>query len=120
MEKYVFVYGTLKEGHYNHYLLQSANAKLVEKNVKIDDFQMRSFGSFPCVRSKKDSFIIGDVYEIDEAGLNLLDSLEIPYGYVREIVKAKINKETKKCYVYSILDRKVFDLLPIVNTGIWE
>lgn len=120
MEKYVLVYGTLKEGHYNHYLLESANAKLVQKNVRLDNYEMRSFGSFPCIRSKKDSFFIGDVYEIDESGIKILDSLEIPYGYVREIVSVEINKEKKKCYVYSILDKKIFNALSIVKTGIWE
>jgi len=82
----VFVYGTLKQGYGNNILLRD-QAFLGENVTKFPVFDMTSEG-IPFVHPEGSSFIKGEMYEIDEACLERVDSLEgHPNWYKREEVE---------------------------------
>jgi gamma-glutamylaminecyclotransferase len=75
----VFVYGSLKKGFYNHYLIKGA--QFVTTAVTTDsDYEMVSMGAFPGVykgTTVNCRFqIAGEVYEVDDDQLEELDRLE--------------------------------------------
>lgn len=79
----VMVYGTLKRGFGNHYLLEGSQY-LGDAEVNA---AMYSMGGFPAIILGGDSTIKGEVYEVDGVTLRQLDSLEgYPGWYDRELV----------------------------------
>jgi gamma-glutamylcyclotransferase (GGCT)/AIG2-like uncharacterized protein YtfP len=93
MNHLVFVYGSLKRGYGNHYILDRS-AKFVARTRTVGrSYYMVSFGPFPAVMKIPSSFkeefynIEGEVYEVDEQTLMSLDALEgNGYLYTREKV----------------------------------
>lgn len=99
----VFVYGTLKAGHYNHefYLGGNDGVEYLGRCYITGDYTMYSNGAFPMVCKGDDPdatrHIVGEVYEVDEATLDALDALEgHPDWYRRE----KVETPWKKAWVY--------------------
>lgn len=114
----VFVYGSLRKGFGNHYLLE--NSQFV-KEATLSGFQMYSLGGFPAIthsRSKKDK-IKGEIYEVNEATLYHLDRLEgHPNFYFREAYFTD-DREIVQTY---ILDRESIEKWnsPLVKGGDWK
>ncbi len=88
--RYVFVYGTLKQGYGNNYLL--SNAKLIsDKAYTVDKFELYDVG-FPYAKfsNSKDSAVLkGELYELDSIEtFRDLDNLEgYPHHYRRKMIK---------------------------------
>lgn len=85
----VFVYGSLRAGQANHWLLRSARplGRALIRGALID------LGWYPgLVAAGAPGFVVGEVYEVDDATLADLDGLEgvhrDPPLYVREEVTA--------------------------------
>lgn len=105
--KYLFVYGTLKKGYSNNMLLR--DTEFIEKSVTIDNFNIKSFG-IPIVikpvnteMKKEAKPIIGEVYNIPQEVLDIVDLLEgHPDLYRRELTKVKLfeTQEIVDAYVY--------------------
>ena len=96
----IFVYGTLKHGHPNSYLLK--NSTYIGKATTIDKFCMYDLGAFPAVADvPKISKIEGEVYDIDRATLANLDRLEgYPNLYTRTLINVKTEKGVVAAIVY--------------------
>lgn len=71
----VFVYGSLKQGFHNNRVL--GNAEFCG-STKTDyaRYSMLDLGAFPAVIKSGDHRISGEVYEVDDDGLERLDFLE--------------------------------------------
>lgn len=71
----VFVYGTLKQGHHNHTVMQEAGGELIGPGV-VSGSRMISLGGFPGLVECDDlsSIVTGELYEVDD--VRPLDSLE--------------------------------------------
>jgi gamma-glutamylcyclotransferase (GGCT)/AIG2-like uncharacterized protein YtfP len=85
----VFVYGTLKKGYGNHYLLK--NSKFVGEATSVSNWLMIGKDmAFPYLikRDHNNGKIIkGEVYEVDEDTLKKLDILEgVPTHYKKETI----------------------------------
>uniref|UniRef100_A0A1A9WQN7 Gamma-glutamylcyclotransferase family protein n=1 Tax=Glossina brevipalpis TaxID=37001 RepID=A0A1A9WQN7_9MUSC len=104
----VFVYGTLKNGEFNHYLLTNVNngfarylgeGKTVEKYPLI--ISTRFNIPFLLDRSGWGHYVKGEVYEVDEKMMSKLDELEdYPNYYDREVQDIAMDKEVTKCWLY--------------------
>ena len=70
----IFVYGTLKRGWGNHYLIQ--DQEYVSNATTVDhSFQMYSLGGFPGVVSG-DKQITGELYKVNDLAFKYCDQLE--------------------------------------------
>ena len=70
----VFVYGTLRAGEPNHYLLD--DRALVGSVCTEATFELVSLGAFPAMIEGGGTSVVGEVYEIDPVTLAALDRLE--------------------------------------------
>ena len=84
-----FMYGSLRRGMYNHYILKD-KSKFIS-NAKISRFKLLSFGSFPAVIPSDDEndFVVGELFKItDDEVITSIDRMELNYGYKRTFTKA--------------------------------
>lgn len=90
LPKYVFVYGTLKQGYGNHRLL--SKSKLIGKGHTIPDSFTLIDGGFPWAIPNSGPFHIkGELYLVEEEGtMNSLDRLEgVPNLFDRHNVEIR-------------------------------
>lgn len=107
----LFVYGTLrKEGTANHFLL---NSTLLDSAVVLNGYSLYSFGPYPfAIRTDNDKdFIVGDIYEVEEDTLLILDD------YEGEMYKREIEK-INGFYIYVKKDN-LPESFPIIVDGDW-
>ncbi len=106
MNFYVFVYGTLRSGQPNAYLLKEAKLKLQNAWTYGSLYSTEQY--YPIlIHSSKDK-VYGDVYEVTSTQLGLLDELEGYYGanksnlYNRYIQSIYTEEEEIMAWVYTI------------------
>ena len=102
---FVFVYGTLKKGKRNHFVISDLPfTSKAETNEK--GFYLQDNGNFPyLLRTKSKKLakrIKGEVYSINDSQIAMLDRFEgVPSLYNREIIDVKLeNGAIVKAYVY--------------------
>lgn len=93
----LFVYGTLKKGYGNNYLLEMAGADFVRKSVTKHKYYMISTGIPFVIEDNKirqpeilkyKGHIVIEEYLIDKNRIHLIDELEgHPEWYTRKVVK---------------------------------
>jgi len=115
----VFVYGTLKKGRYNHYLLQGAT--YLGRTVIHGKFTMCNLTHYPGVVRASDSDdsrrpILGEVYLVSEEELAALDLLEGHPAYFR---REKILTPWKNAWMY-FLPADYKDEFAPIEDGIWD
>ena len=84
----VFVYGTLKKGYPNHRLLVDSKAKFLGQGT-LEWAAMVAWDWYPAIFREhyKLATVQGEIYEVDEVGLERLDRLEnVPNLYERQDV----------------------------------
>ena len=98
----LFVYGTLKRGYGNHYIIKKS--KFLGDFISVDKFDMSGYG-FPEIYPNKDGKRIkGEIYDLCDQDFVFTDSLEGNGSfYRREIRDFTNNKETIKAWIYIIL-----------------
>lgn len=124
----VFVYGTLKSGMSNSYLLD--NSLLVGPYQTDPEYTMVDLGHFPAVILSGSSSIKGEVYLVDQSVFEDLDSLEgYPTFYDRGLVnvyptsspEVSLSKSPSRAWMYFMMPNKLSndDLESIIDSGIW-
>jgi gamma-glutamylcyclotransferase (GGCT)/AIG2-like uncharacterized protein YtfP len=89
MNHFVFFYGSLKRGHYNHGRL--AAARFVCDAKTAPEYRLFDVGYYPAmVEDRAGISIQGEIYEVDDATLASLDRLEGHPDYYR---RERINVE---------------------------
>lgn len=92
----VFVYGTLKRGYRNHYLLEGKEGKPAYA-IGMD---MYEGPGFPFAK-EGGGIIKGELYEVERNTLERLDRLEgHPFFYRRKIKEVVCDGKKQKAYVY--------------------
>lgn len=114
--KYMFFYGTLREGEGNHRHF-IGDLKATKKNaVTKAEFTMWSNGGYPGVARGGKQQIVGDVFAIPEERIKPLDLLEgHPDYYRREFVKLEDGQDVE---MYLVVDG-VPDHPRIIKSGDW-
>ncbi len=99
---YLFAYGTLKRGHYNHELLRSA--RYVAEVTTKHPYPMVQFDEpFPYLldREGEGRRVRGELYQIDMDTLKMLDILEgCPEHYYRREIKVEAMGITVRAIAY--------------------
>ncbi len=87
----VFVYGTLRTRESRNHVLRSSDFIGNFKSLPL--YNMYDLGSFPCISNSGKTSIIGELYEVDDYTLELLDMIEgHPTFYERkEILLAELD-----------------------------
>ena len=116
--KHVAVYGTLRKGFHNNYLM--GNSRFID-TAKSDFWgTMYSNGGFPILSlDEPGSKIVAEIYEIEnEEVFSDLDSLEgYPYWYNRTIKPFNINGEVIHAWIYH---QENITGLEEVESGDWK
>ncbi len=85
MNHLVFVYGTLKQGFHNHYILE--DSEFLGSGFTVEKCAMYENGIPYIVKDEAISRIQGEIYSVDNETLEILDRLERhPEWYCREEV----------------------------------
>ena len=111
----VFVYGTLLAGESNHSLL--AHARLVTKTRTQPVFSLHDLGLFPGLVPGGRHAVPGEVYEVDEVTLAVLDRLESHPDFYRRTSIVLENGATVEAYLLTAT--QVADH-PIIASGSWR
>ena len=110
----VFVYGSLKRGEGNHWLLREDY--YVRKAITRREFDLYDLGGFPAAVAGGNNAIVGEIYDISNKTLINLDILEShPDFYKREIVTLQ---DGEQVYMY-LLNSGDVSGSPIVKSGEW-
>lgn len=84
---YVFVYGTLRKGYWNHRLLEHIDT--FDAALTVEEYKMYASG-IPYVIDERDTRIVGELYKVDEETLMYLDGLEgHPNAYERKVIEVE-------------------------------
>lgn len=110
----VFVYGTLKTGHYNNRILQRSNGIFLGEFKTEPEFTMKHLGAFPGVLTEGNTSIQGEVFEVDD--LSCLDQLE---GYPHFYDRVLIDTSYGQAWVY-YLPPEPYQDRPDIPSGVWE
>ena len=101
MKHLVFTYGSLKKGFPNHHVISEGDdSRLIVETTTTDNYDMISLGSFPAaIKQRSWSKIKGEVYEVDDFTLEILDMLESNGTlYQRELISVDFMEEPVWCY----------------------
>ena len=114
----VFVYGTLMSGCFNNVLLKQGNATLVQTGNITGE--MYDLGCFPGVKLRGTNTVKGEVWEVDQSTLSLLDRLE---------GEGRLYRRTKACvadYYRGACDVWVYEIIrepspdDLISSGDWK
>tara|TARA_Y100001938_G_C8056410_1_gene414624 strand:+ start:1095 stop:1451 length:357 start_codon:yes stop_codon:yes gene_type:complete len=116
-KRYVFVYGTLKQGRGNHRLLKSST--YVGEGITKKKYIMFKLG-IPYVSEKQEhSNIQGEIYKVTPSVMRKLDLLEgHPNWYYRKVVDIVLNDgKEKSAYIY--FNNSMNGSSLVVNNGVY-
>lgn len=115
----VFVYGSLKKGYGNHYLLTQGGAVYLGEQVITGEYRLIDFGWYPgLVRldGGEPVDVHGEVYEVSTETLAAMDLLE---GHPTFYCRSKVDTDFKKAWCY-FLPESYADEAPEVEGGNWR
>lgn len=79
------MYGTLRQGDVNHYLLEGA--EYLGEHRTLPQYRMIDLGDYPGVTTGGDTVVRGEVYVVNPTQLKRLDELEdYPHLYDRKLI----------------------------------
>lgn len=121
-QHHVFVYGTLRKGECNHFLL--SKAKLVLPHCWTYGVLYDTGEGYPCMLPHAQQRVIGEVYAVTDEELERLDELEgycgpgknNLYDRISQIVYSGNREILAQLYVYA--DDNSLDL-EIIESGDW-
>jgi gamma-glutamylaminecyclotransferase len=109
----VFVYGTLRQGEVNHYLLETA--RLCGPHTTQPHYKMFSLGAYPAVVRRGQDRIAGEVYRVDDLTMTRLDRLE---GYPKAYARRLIPTPWGRAWIY--LFRESLRGRERIPSGVWR
>jgi len=102
----VFIYGTLKQGHGNHFML--GDSEFIGNAVTEENYLLLEQGLPFLIKDTQHEYsrlIHGELYSITDKKLSELDDLEgHPYFYKRELAWVSMNDSVYHTWVYFLTD----------------
>lgn len=111
----VFVYGTLLAGESNHRHL--VHARLVAETQTLAAFSLHDLGPYPGLVRGGSHAVAGEVYEVDEVTLAILDQLEDHPRFYRRTSIVLENGTTAETY---LLTAEQVAGRPIIASTSWR
>lgn len=108
MKEKIFVYGTLRKGMYNHDLYLKDNDGFKGIGFVKGRLMTLKGKNYPALLLEGDDLILGEIYEVDNSVVDLLDELE---SYIGE---NNLNNEYNKiiCDIFNA-DGQIIDRIPV-------
>lgn len=113
MKQYLFVYGTLKKGYGNHFLLE--NSQFICNHVIKGDLTQQPYYGFPTAYPG-DNQIHGEIYAVNLDTIRRCDMLEgHPHLFKRTLTKTIDYEYDVMVYFYQGVNNG-----KLIETGVWE
>ena len=81
--------------------------------------RLYDLGAYPGLQlDTADSSVIGEVYEIDDETLKLLDEFEESSNYRRAQIEVSLGTEKRSCWTYEP-DPSFYSLSKLITSGDW-
>lgn len=125
--RYVFVYGTLRAGEVNDIGQAATRSRLAAPRLiggASVPGRLYDFGNYPgLVPDSAGGLVHGDVYEIDEVLVSVLDEIEEVYPGVEGLFRSReisvvVDGHALQCLFYSVGAESVVGL-PRIENGDW-
>ncbi len=96
----IFAYGTLRQSHRNHQLLE--NARYYGAGTTLNNYSMYITGGYPYVVDTEARYpIIGELYAVDDETLETLDKMEgHPHYFTRREVPVLVDEKEYAAWMY--------------------
>jgi gamma-glutamylcyclotransferase (GGCT)/AIG2-like uncharacterized protein YtfP len=113
----VFVYGSLRGGSARSMSLRFPKSKFVaDARVKGNLYDL---GPYPGLRlNGSGSWVVGEVYEVDDELLQQLDEFEASSNYLRKQVEIRLGNQQRLCWTYEP-DPQFYSLRTLITSGDW-
>jgi gamma-glutamylcyclotransferase (GGCT)/AIG2-like uncharacterized protein YtfP len=113
----VFIYGSLRRGAARPMSTKFPKSKFVAE-AKVNG-SLYDLGAFPgLILNESNALVSGEVYEIDDVTLKLLDEFEASDNYCRKQVAISLGDNTSSGWTYEP-DPKFYSLNTLINSGDW-
>ena len=115
----VFVYGSLRRGNAGAMSVRFPEARFIaDGRVRGSLYDL---GAYPGLKlNESASFVIGEIYEVDEHTLSELDQFELSSDYIRKEVNVEHNHQRSHCWIYvPPHDEELFSVREVIESGDW-
>ena len=119
MKHLVFVYGTLRRGDAHSRSIRFPNAQFIS-DAKVSG-SLYDLGAYPgLLLNESNSFVVGEVYEVDDEILNKLDDYEASSHYWRKQVETSVGTRKLMCWIYvPESDPESYSKHALITSGDW-
>ena len=115
--KKVFIYGSLRRGHYNHDRFDFGSKTVFHGSEVLNGARLYDLGVYPCMvlTDRSEDKVVGEVYEFTDTKLErLIHNMEIGAGYVE--VEVTVELGMVKTYVFETAPAEGV----LVDSGDWN
>ena len=114
--KTIFVYGTLKRGHYNYKRFGMNQSEYLGNGI-VRGYKMYTNGSYPGIikTNNEEDVISGELFNVSEMLFNTLDMMETCAGY--HIALVDING-IKDVHLF-VIDGSLIKNWKLIKNGVW-
>ena len=113
----VFIYGTLRRGSPGSMSVRFPLAEFVAE-ARVHG-KLYDLGPYPGMQlSESETFVSGEVYEVDDETLKLLDDFEESSHYHRAQLEISLGGENRECWTYEP-DSSFYALRNLIASGDW-
>lgn len=106
----VAVYGTLKTGKPNHYVMELVSAQLIGEGKTVEKYPLIADGRLPYLFGQNGAGhrVAVEIYEVSDEALRVIDRFEgHPNFYERKSAKCELSSgEILDCFVYFINQKR--------------
>lgn len=113
----VFVYGTLRRGSAGAMSSRFPDSQFISE-AKVHG-SLYDLGSYPgLLLNESNSLVVGEVYEVDDETLSMLDDFEASSNYLRKQVEISLGTNRRICWTYEP-NPDFYSFRTLIASGDW-